>query len=143
MRLWKKVWTQAQVELEVRSDSVTALTLVAKLVARGVGTNLVARELALDLSESPFRPRVVSHIPGLVNVVADILSRNFAPGSSFKVPALLAGVPRASLATRTPSWWRALPPRFSVDSAPRSRVHRGEGAGREVLPAPVVSFDFQ
>ena len=72
--------------LEVRGDSVTALTMVMCMKARGRGVNLVARELALDLADGCFRPDVARHIAGVSNKRADILSRRFQPGKEFKLP---------------------------------------------------------
>ena len=57
--------------MPVRSDSVTALTILVKMKATGSGTNRIARELALDLGSSSYFPAVISHTPGIANVTAD------------------------------------------------------------------------
>ena len=65
---------------------MTALWMATKLKATGFGTNVVARELALDLGEAAYRPDAVEHIPGLSNEVPDYLSRLLQPGPKKDVP---------------------------------------------------------
>ena len=66
--------------LQVRSDNMTALHLVAKLKATSKA-NLIARELELDISNACFFPDVVAHSPGAVMLAADALSRKFKRAS--------------------------------------------------------------
>ena len=61
--------------MEVKSDSVAALTMVASMHTRSPQVAVVARELALTLSESCARPQVVKHTPGVANKLADIVSQ--------------------------------------------------------------------
>ena len=72
--LWKDYWKQKRVYLSVRADSVSGLTLVMKLKAKGTGPRIIARELALLMGTSAYKPRVLAHTPGVCNVVADKLS---------------------------------------------------------------------
>ena len=82
---------------------------------------IVARELALRLAELSFPPDAV-HTPGVAHVLADRLSRVFAPKGSGVAdnsihPALVNTV-RTTVPTRDASWYRA-----SEDHDPAS----GEG----------------
>ena len=89
LRHWKSHWQRAQCTLEIKSDSVSALALASKLKSGGRGPNIVAREMALDLSGSPFRPQVFTHVPGVSNISADVLSRRYQPGVEFRTPVFL------------------------------------------------------
>ena len=85
VRAWLSIWLKRLPILEVKSDSV-AMTMVASMHTRSPQVAVVARELALTLSESCVRPQVVKHTPGVANKLADILSRRFQPGVHFVVP---------------------------------------------------------
>ena len=92
----------------MKSDSISALTLAVYAQARGLGPAVVAREMALDIAESVYRPDVCAHLPGVMNVIADALSRKFVPGTKFAVPSLLREVPETTIPPRGRSWWRTL-----------------------------------
>ena len=77
VRLWLGHWRGLKPVLAVRSDSVVALSMLARMKVSGVGMGIVGRELALTLAEASFRPQVCAHLPGLSNKVADALSRQF------------------------------------------------------------------
>ena len=106
LRAWKEHWFDKCFCLTTKSDSVSALTLLAKLKASGSGPNLVARELALDLGDSAFKPSHFIHTPGVANVLSDRLSRIFQPDSKHSVPETLLDVPRTSVPTRISSYYR-------------------------------------
>jgi len=91
LRHWSGKWKLRRVLLRVRSDSMSALTSVMFCRAAGVGTAIVARELALDIAESIYRPDIGEHIPGVVNLAADALSRLFIPNGKYVIPTYLAG----------------------------------------------------
>ena len=110
LSIWRVYWQAAPGYLEVRSDSVTALTMVATMRASGRGPGIVARELALLFASSPYRPRVVSHIPGVANKTADTLSRRFDPDASFVLPAFLADAKEEDLPPRPRSYYQTLAP---------------------------------
>ena len=60
--------------------------LLSKMKAARLGTNKIARDLALTLSES-VRPQSFEHPLGLANVVADELSTRHEPSHEFVKPA--------------------------------------------------------
>ena len=72
---WAKLWRHRRSFLAVRSDSVVAITLLVHCRAAGDSTALVARECALDMAEGIYTPDVGSHLPGIANTTADMLSR--------------------------------------------------------------------
>ena len=75
------------------------------MVPRGI----IAREVALDISDNVYSPDMAKHIPGVANVAADALSRLNQPGKSKDIPEYLRSVTRTVIAPRTQQWWRALP----------------------------------
>jgi len=111
LRLWKSRWLGQRVRIQVRGDSVAMLTLVMKMKppSNSQSLGLISRELALDIVESVYSPDVVSHLPGISNVGADVLSRKLAPSeTSWKLPAWLANVPEARAPVRNLSFYRTL-----------------------------------
>ncbi len=72
---------------------------------------IVARELALHLIEVSFPPEAV-HTPGVSHVIADRLSRVFAPGGTQVVSAdahvALANAVRTHVPDRPRQWYRTL-----------------------------------
>ena len=72
---------------------------------------IIARELALDISERAYCPDAASHIPGITNATADSLSRKYAPrkgNSPWSLPSWLARVPERKVPRRDRSYYRAL-----------------------------------
>ena len=107
LRLWSTEIKRLRATLSVRSDNVGALAVVASLKGSGEALGLVARELALDLGECEYFPKVVEHIPGVANDTADSLSRRFDPSKQpWSAPFLLKNVPEAQVPPRPYSWWR-------------------------------------
>jgi hypothetical protein len=84
---------------------MTALLLCFNMRAKGIGTNVVARELALTLGSSVHRPRVFSHTPGIANVLADDLSRRHQPGVAWSVPEAVSHVSETRAPVRTRESW--------------------------------------
>ena len=91
----------------VSGDSVSALTMIVKMQARGDGTSLIARELALDVAEALYEPAVRTHIPGIANVLADYLSRRRLK-SHEGVPGPIRCARQRRLRPRDADWWRTL-----------------------------------
>jgi hypothetical protein len=94
------MWIQERARIKVRSDSISALVLCLNLKTKGTGTTLIAREVALDIADALYAPHIVEHIPGLDNTVADMLSRRFAPGTTFVLPPCLLNVEELVLPQR-------------------------------------------
>jgi hypothetical protein len=106
LRLWKDRWVHTRVSLKVKSDSISALVLCLDLKTRGKGTGIIAREIALDVAQSEYLPRVVEHIPGVDNIIADALSRRHMPHGAFTLPECLRNVQEAAVAPRDISYYK-------------------------------------
>ena len=67
----------------------------------------IAKELALLLAGSPYRPASACHIPGITNVLADTLSRRYDPSKQDKwqLPAELENVEQTRLPTRDAEYY--------------------------------------
>lgn len=91
LRIWQSYWQKRGITLQVRSDSVSTLTMLAKLRVRhsSHGLGIIARELALTFGNCSYKPRILEHIPGISNDWADILSRQCQPGNTKQLPAEL------------------------------------------------------
>ena len=81
--------------------------MVVRMKAKGAGTSLVAREMALDIAEAVYEASVAAHIPGVANVLADFISRMRGRGED-RVPELLRPARRRVLPRRDGSWWWTL-----------------------------------
>ena len=106
-RLWAELWKEHRATIYVRSDSVSALIMLMEAKAKGAGTNIVAREIALDIAELNYRPNVARHISGISNKTADALSRMGKPDAlrtssdpPKKIPEWLEKVDRSRLQQR-------------------------------------------
>ena len=73
LRAWSRHWISQQTSLAIKSDNISALVMASRL--KVTTSQLIARELAMTLSEAHFMPRHVVHVPRVVNVWADALSR--------------------------------------------------------------------
>ncbi len=109
--VWSAFWKQDRIVLKVRGDNVGALTLLLKMRSLSPSLAIVARELALRLVELPFPPDAV-HTPGVAHVIADRLSRIFAPGGAGKASPELHPSLKDAVLTPVPvrdrCWSRAL-----------------------------------
>jgi len=90
LRVWRDRWRQWRSSVAVRGDIVTMLTMVLHFKGVGASLNIIAREVALEVAASSYRPLIAEHIPGVANVTADVLSRLHVPGSTYELPACLA-----------------------------------------------------
>jgi hypothetical protein len=61
LRSWSQRWIGLQPTIRVRSDSVSALTIVLKLKTRGKGPGIIARDMALDIAEGCYQPLIAEH----------------------------------------------------------------------------------
>ena len=100
--LWSSSWTQDRVILKVKSDNVTALTMLTKLRTKPGSPALavIARELALRLVDLSFPPDA-EHVAGAGHVSADALSRVYDPrkGKGYLTSDLHPAMRRAKEAT--------------------------------------------
>ena len=110
LRLWAPLWKGKRVVITVRSDSVSALSAALNLSSQGANANMLAREMALDIAESLYNPAVLAHIPGVCNVIADVLSRWHEPGKSRLLPAPLRGASLQTPPPRVAAYYRAASP---------------------------------
>ena len=120
--LWTSRRTDARINLQVRSDNVTALTLLVKMRPGSPNIAIIAREIALRLVEFSFPPDAM-HTPGIAHILADDLSRIHAPGgigdAKLYRHAALADATLAHPPARGPNWYRAYngtPPTVSAAS---------------------------
>ena len=107
LRLWRHHWQDKRVSLQVKPDSVSALIMVVKMKTSGVGTSILAREMALDIADALYEPSVCEHIPGIANVIADHLSR-MSEQAGAPLPAQLCHARRRRFEPRDADWWRTL-----------------------------------
>ena len=70
LRTWKTFWFRRRTKLRVRPDNVPALMLLLLLRIRGVGLNLIARQIALDLGDCAFIPSLVERLPSVAGDAA-------------------------------------------------------------------------
>ena len=80
--VWRAKLAQEGFAFQVRSDSTAALSATDKLAGKLVVTNFVATELALRLEVIGVREVDVLHVPGVLNKMADWLSRRAELGKS-------------------------------------------------------------
>ena len=108
LKIWRSHWQQRRSVVAVRGDNITMLTMVLVYKGTSRSLNTIAREVALEVAASAFRPLVAEHIPGVANVTADALSRLAIPGGRYSLPACLSGVCQAEVPVRPRAWYRAL-----------------------------------
>ena len=91
---------------EVRSDSAVGLASVCKLKTKSRQILRVVLEATVDLAQGLYDIRTAWHVPGITNLEADALSRQWGPAPK-PFPASLEGVPRATAADfRNPNFWK-------------------------------------
>ena len=91
---------------ELQADSQTAMTAATRYRSTKPLVNLVAGEIALRLEKLRSDLAVAQHVPGVLNVEADALSR-LTEGKA--VPECVRGVPRRTAPDRTAAFWLAWP----------------------------------
>ena len=121
LRTWRHHWQNRRAYVQVKSDSVAALTLMLDLKSGGRGPTIVAREVALELAESSFQPVICQHVPGIANVWPDLLSRRHQPGKAFLLPRVLADTPETRAPERPAGYYRALAPPSAKGSVRHGR----------------------
>ena len=108
LRVWRDSWRQWRSAVAVRGDNVTMLTMVLHFKGTSKSLNIIAREVALEVAASAYRPLIAEHIAGVANITADALSRLHVPGGSYERPACLAQARAAVVPERPRKWYRAL-----------------------------------
>ena len=106
VRSWKSMWSTQRCTLTIKSDNISALVMASKL--KITSSKLIAQELALDLSEAAFMPKHVTHVPGVMNVWADALSRLSDPRGHYRVPPQLLSVARSVPSRRSAAFYTTL-----------------------------------
>jgi hypothetical protein len=109
-----KLWTSKlgpSASFELRSDSLGALSAIAKKASRATEMNKIIAEIALMEAVLGVSITSLSHIPGLSNDTPDALSRLWAPEAK-SIPDRLQEVTREDCPVRDRSFWLTmLPPR--------------------------------
>ena len=102
----------------MEAGSITPLTLVMYPRAIGATVAIIARVVALEVSESACRLSIAAHGPGAVNFAAGASTGAFALAVA-TLPTWLDGVVKVSPAPRGRSWFRtlALPPVLQMVSS--------------------------
>ena len=128
-RLWFCRLQHLRSYLSVRTDNRGALAVVSSLKGSGSALTLVARELALDLASCTYFPHVLEHLPGVANVIADVLSRKFDPNKkNWALPTCLEHLPESVPVARSAAWWRT---KTTEDSFATGKANSGGMGGRD------------
>ena len=141
-------WTKDRAKLLIRGDSVSMLTMVlCPKPSRSPGLGLLARELALDLVEGAFKPDIAAvHIGGVTNKLADLLSREAAPGGTGVRPLVLQPSSETVILPRPRSWYRTLRPLSLVIHGSGEILKKGNTRSRDCMcKSPklwLLSFDL-
>jgi hypothetical protein len=111
LRSWRTFWRHTRVRLAARGDNVGSLHMMMELKIRGDGPTKIARELALELGDGAYAPEVTEHIPGLINIEADALSRRYDPSKGpWQAPAFVAGIEETLLPPRPVGYYKSMGP---------------------------------
>ena len=106
LRLWGKFFADCQATLQIRGDSVTALTLASKLSSSSSKLNSIGAEISLDLEILNISDVFASHTPGKLLVCADYLSRVHEPNVNVEMPSELSSAKRKEVPLRAESFYR-------------------------------------
>ena len=110
LREFLKYWRYDRIVLAIRTDNIAALCMVTKMQPHSPQLGIVARELALDISEASYCPDIVKHIPGITNVAADALSRIYDPNKNVTIPSYVTDSTKHCCHSRGKQWWRSINP---------------------------------
>ena len=106
--LWHPHFTSRRCTLQVKSDSISALYMLCNMTSKGMGSMIIARELALLIALCAFRPDIITHLPGATTLVADELSRKHAPEHTFVLPPYVSGARECLCPPRPATFYRSL-----------------------------------
>ena len=106
-----RIWLpKTKVLARIRSDSLASLRALAKMSSSSAALNLIARELAFDSIVQDYEIGFATHVPGIANILADDLSRMWAP-NPHSFPDQLNNVREEVVPARDNSFWRTHQPR--------------------------------
>ena len=105
LRLWLPLFRHHRTCVRVRGDNLAALSLLVKMQPHSPALQLIARELALEVSMSSFTPDFAEHVAGISNTIADTLSRRQELGSSYRLPTALIDAEYMAPERRNEEWW--------------------------------------
>ena len=126
LRQWRDFWHEDRTALTVRGDNGSLLTMIDSYKTTGPGTSIVGRELALLTARGCYKPSVALHLPGVANVVSDLLSRRFQDPKEiqWRPHEFLADAVEVHPPRRDRSWYRALVP---PSATPPAAVGKAKG----------------
>ena len=102
-----RIWNQGlAVLVRVKSDSLSALRSLVRMSSPSPALNAIARELALDSVVGLYKVGFAAHVPGISNILADDLSRMWAP-EPHPFPTELEHVPQDTAPPRDMHFWKA------------------------------------
>ena len=107
IRAFAPIWLQRKASIKLRSDNMSALTLAAKLKCTG-HSNLIAWEAAMTYGKAAVQPRCIEHLPGIVNTVADALSRLSDPSMKYNILDQLARLQPLPVPIRSERYYATL-----------------------------------
>lgn len=90
-------------QLKVQSDSTAAIGVTLELASPSITMSALAAEIAIDFDGLGIEIVTSQHVPGILDFVADALSR-LSRGA--KLPSSLASVRRIECPTRSPHFFR-------------------------------------
>ena len=100
------VFASEPAKIVIQTDNMAAITTAMKLSSPKPLMNALAGELSLRLEQLQCSIKIAEHIPGLLDFVADALSRLEA---GKRLPESLATARRFSAPSRADSFFRAWP----------------------------------
>ena len=101
-RLWLPALAHGSL-FRARSDNLGFLKALSKGSARSAELNVLAREFAYDQATRAYQIKGLEHIPGVTNIQADALSRQFAPEAK-DFPKELLDTPRFEVSFGAHFW---------------------------------------
>ena len=90
IRIWGRHFSNGKARLQVRGDSMVALSLATRLASPSATLNAIGAEIALDLELLNIDEVFTTHTPGRLLNIADDLSRVSAPSSSGELPVAVS-----------------------------------------------------
>ena len=107
LRVWKDRWVKRRSSITIRSDNMSALALACRLKTSAASRS-IGKEIAMVYTSAAFEPKVVEHIPGITNTVADALSRIGDGSGAFEAPDELAHLVESPVPVRDESFYTTL-----------------------------------